>query len=85
METVEDIKRLYEITKTVEKQLESHFKNSEYRPVIRMVRKGKEGVHDHGVLACALGMYGISNHDHGTGEFLIQCDPSKDPGGRTDQ
>lgn len=65
METAEDIKKLYELTKNVEKQLESHFENSEYRPVISMVRKGKEGSHDHGVLACALGMYGNSRHDHG--------------------
>lgn len=84
METADDLKRLYELTKNVQKQLESHFENSEYRPVISMVRRGKEGSHDHGVLAYALGMFGDSHHDHGIGDSRLRIDLTQDLSRRTD-
>ncbi|MEK5417323.1 hypothetical protein BSK49_19130 [Paenibacillus odorifer] len=69
METAENLKKLYEITKVAEKQLESHFKDSEYRPIIIMMRR--DGAYDHGVLAFALGAHVVSNHDHSIGKFSI--------------
>jgi hypothetical protein len=66
METAEDLKRLYGIKEAAQKHLEeSFFKDSQYRPVVSMVRRGGEGTHDHGVLASTLGFYSIpNNHNH---------------------
>ncbi|MEK5419363.1 hypothetical protein [Paenibacillus sp. FSL L8-0708] len=67
METAEDLKKLYEIIKAAEKQLEFHFKDSEYRPSISMMRR--DGAYDHGRLAFALGMHSTRNHSLGSFDF----------------